>query len=50
MVIDKKPITIRATCSQCKRSSLHRCALQCMVADKNVVKTTCLNCGHEVTK
>lgn len=47
--IDRTPIAVRASCKQCGQSRLHRCVLVRMIANRGVVKTTCLTCGREVT-
>jgi len=48
--IGKEPATIRVNCSACGGPPrLHRCVLVRMYGPKNIVTTTCLTCGKEVT-
>ena len=49
-----KPSTMRANCLSLKcdgKPRLHRCVLVGMSGrDNNIVKTTCLTCGKEITR
>ena len=48
-VIDKTPITLRLKCWKCQQMRLMQCQLVHLIADTNIVKTTCLTCLHTTT-